>query len=331
MLGRLMLQSLFYCVSKASAMSVGTAALIPSLGPQILSLVPLQRAVIVSRPSRSIKSPYVADVMMESEVDTGKLSERIASLRASSISGGNRNSPAKASKQLYDSVRKHMLMLEAAVHLAHAPSLDCSGMVVPGSTVWMSTATGATAKTSWTIQLCEELRAEGTVRVGYHPMLAENIAKQLLLKGLLSDSLGDLSGHILQGQQTFGASRVDFVLTREVVARGEEEVTPEEPSPTKAKRSGSKRKVVERQEQHAAAQDDVGEMLLVEVKNVVGADYAEGSVPKTRSPVGVHLLSPGTGHKRHAIFPVGSSSNKPGLKGIVSERAIKVTTPPSRA
>lgn len=335
MLGRLLLQSLLVSISSmskrggkvsassasssiASTTAAGNQIQLPLLGPQILSLAPLRRAVIASRPSRTIKSPYVADVMMESEVDTGMLTERIASIRASSLSGSSTSSPAKASKQLHDSVREHMSMLEAAVHLAHAPSLDCSGMVVPGSAVWMTAATSATAKTSWTIQLCEELRTEGPIRVGYHPMLAENIAKQLLLKNLLSDSLGDLSGHTLKGQQTFGASRVDFVLTKEAVTSGEKRVEPE-PNP-KTKRAGSKRK-----QDQQVSQDDAGEMLLVEVKNVVGADYAEGTVPPSRSPVGVYLLpADGKGHKRHAIFPVGASSNKPGLKGIVSDRAIKV-------
>ena len=204
-------------MARKKATSASSVVQVAKLGPHILTLAPLQRAVIASRPSRSIKSPYVADVLMESDVDTAKLSESISKIRGSSSSSSSSNSPVKACKQLHDSVREHISTLEATVHLAHAPSLDCSGMVVPGSTVWVSAATGATAKTSWTIQLCEELRTEGTVRVGYHPMLAENIAKQLLEKGLLLDSLGDLSGHTLKGQQTFGASRVDFVLTREAV------------------------------------------------------------------------------------------------------------------
>ena len=97
------------------------------------------------------------------------------------------------------------------------------------------------------------------------------------------------------------------------------------------RKAGSEQQQQEQKEQkeqkeEEAQGEDAGELLLVEVKNVVGADYAE--VPPSRSPVGVYPLPRGMGHKRHAIFPVGSSSNKPGLKGIVSDRAIKVRPHP---
>lgn len=130
----------------------------------------------------------------------------------------------------------------------------------------------------------KEIREDGTfTRVGYHPNLAEMIGRKLLVDHLLTGDLGAYDA-ILE-QQTFGKSRVDFVLT-------------------------------------CAAQKS---KTLLEVKNVVGADYPRGNVPAKRSPVGVYEYD-GTatatkgGYKRSAIFPHGA--HKAGIK-VVSDRAIK--------
>ncbi|KIY93885.1 hypothetical protein MNEG_14078 [Monoraphidium neglectum] len=79
-------------------------------------------------------------------------------------------------------------------------------------------------------------------------------------------------------QQTFGSTRVDFVLEREG-----------------------------------------GGLLLLEVKNVVCADYPDGGVPEGRSKVGVYT-SPAKPYVRTAIFPHGAQKK---AIGVVSDRAIK--------
>ena len=56
--------------------------------------------------------------------------------------------------------------------LAHAPSLDCAGMIVPGATVHM-TANAPGKKTSHAIQVALEPREDGTyASVGAHPRCA---------------------------------------------------------------------------------------------------------------------------------------------------------------
>lgn len=68
---------------------------------------------------------------------------------------------------------------------------------------------------------------------------------------------------------------------------------------------------------------DTDTITLLEVKNVVGADYPAGGVPKARSNVGAYEAAagrPGEPYERAAIFPHGS--HKPGI-GVVSDRAIK--------
>lgn len=124
------------------------------------------------------------------------------------------------------------------IHLGHTPALDCAGMIVPGAIVHCTLSTGDT-KTRYKVQFCEEERENGTfATVACHPFLAEKVAKVLLEENHLSNELGMYDGAKVSGQQTFGKSRVDFVI-----------------------------------------QHDDNSITLVEVKNVVGADYIEGAVP----------------------------------------------------
>ena len=207
----------------------------------LLTLAPLSLAYIVSRPSKFIRSPYVADVVT-------------------------------------NSINSSDTVLQA-----HAPSLDCAGMVCKGARVFCSPSS-ATSKTSLIIQLCEEIREDGSyTRVGYNPNLAEKLSRQLLSSHYLETELGPYDD--IKEQQTVGNSRVDFILTR-----------------------------------NASSQQGKSKTLL-EVKNVVGADYPLGRVPKERSKVGVYERDDPLFYQRAAIFPHGS--HKSGIK-VVSDRAIKV-------
>lgn len=106
-----------------------------------------------------------------------------------------------------------------------------------------------------------------------------NLAEKLALELVNNGLLKDVVGEydIVSSQVTFGKSRVDFVLTN---------------SQAKSK-------------------------ILLEVKNVVGADYPINLVPKNRNKVGVYET---TENIRSAIFPHGSK--KSGIE-VVSDRAIK--------
>ena len=244
----------------------------------LIDLGILSRAVVVSRPSKSIKSPYVADVLLLDEVkDTNKMFEVIKQL-ASSVPGKTKRERDNHAAELHT-----FLSGLSPLHLAHAPSLDCAGMAVPGSIVYISPASSTQAKTAFTIQLCEEQRQEGNVIVGYHPALAEKALKALMeqsssVSDFLSRSFGikDSEEVQLSSQRTFGDSRFDFVL------------------------------------------ETSSRVVLIECKNVVGADYSSGSVPLSRSPIGVYCVEQGA---RSAIFPHGSGSKLPG--GVISDRAIK--------
>lgn len=245
---------------------------------------------VLCRPSQVVRSPYVADIQknpFDVSPFASLLKEEGAKLTAKEKTARKKKIDTLVA-QLKEADRGGEENVEG--QMAHAPSLDCAGMLIMGSNCFVTRNTGTNTKTSFTIQLCEEERTiqlceeergpKERVIVGYHPALAEKIAKSILQKGLLKDEIGEIEN--IASQRTFGNSRVDFVL------EGED-----------------------------------NSLTLLEVKNVVGAEYEEGTVPDTRSPVGVYEVRqsdlPAKG-ERHAIFPHGSL--KPGI-GVVSDRAIK--------
>ena len=267
-----------------------------SLVSVLIELGELTPMVVVQRPSQSIKTPYVADLIMKpAEYDRIDFmtSAEVSStgIIENGISGGMLKKTKKSSlkgkadaKAALSNALRQTASSPDDIHLGHTPALDCAGMIVPGAVVYCTPNDGHT-KTKFTVQLCEEQREDGgVVTVACHPNLAERAARVLLENHLLNEELGDYDPLRVLRQQTFGKSRVDFVVQNEI----ENSVT------------------------------------LVEVKNVVGADYKEGSVPPGRCEVGVYSVIPmeadGSDYKRHAIFPHGS---KKAEVNVVSDRAIK--------
>jgi DNA-binding sugar fermentation-stimulating protein len=99
------------------------------------TLPALQKAVVVKRPSASIKSPYVADIRLE----------------------------------------------DGTTALCHTPGLSCSGLVVPGRTIYVSKSSPK-SKTAYTAQVSENTDSEGTYYIGIHPMVSQQMASKLLEK-----------------------------------------------------------------------------------------------------------------------------------------------------
>ena len=152
--------------------SSSKAKIVPRL---LLDLSVLQAAMILSRPSALIRTPYVADVITHADAFSQLNMNDVASPSLSK----------KKLKDLVDNLRNKFEIIQA-----HAPSLDCAGMVVAGSKVFCSPGS-STSKSKLVIQLCEEIREDGTfTTVGYHPYLAEKISRQLLDLHLLDSELG---------------------------------------------------------------------------------------------------------------------------------------------
>eukprot|EP00198_Chlamydomonas_reinhardtii_P009866 XP_001699203.1 hypothetical protein CHLREDRAFT_206136 [Chlamydomonas reinhardtii] len=232
---------------------------------------------LIRRPSASVKTPYVADIQLLPPPPPSAHPDGEAGKDAAAAGAG---------------VTEHGRVGELV--LAHAPAMDCAGMVTPGATVYMSKSAPRApgvppAATSHAIQLVEDQRPSGTAAVvGYHPQLAERLAAELVRRRLLEAALG--AGRVvgLESQRTFGNTRVDYVLRMED-----------------------------------------GSRMLLEVKNVVCADFPDvpGGVPPGRPAVGVYKVPVPSGclddYSPTALFPHGAQ--KPKIK-VVSDRAIKHVT-----
>mmetsp|Transcript_20297 Transcript_20297/g.64816 ORF Transcript_20297/g.64816 Transcript_20297/m.64816 type:complete len:422 (+) Transcript_20297:1223-2488(+) len=130
----------------------------------LLQLGRLVAGKVLARPSKNIRTPYVADVALGNGQEV----------------------------------------------LAHTPMLACAGMVVPDAHVLMTeSGPSKTRKTSHVVQLVTDRRFDPPVTVGAHPALGEQLARICLERKLVQE-LG--SEYQVRAQQTFGQSRVDFVL-----------------------------------------------------------------------------------------------------------------------
>ncbi|EFJ52624.1 hypothetical protein VOLCADRAFT_115580 [Volvox carteri f. nagariensis] len=135
---------------KKAAVAVPRVGVLPPeeaaalLGQPLLDLGELVPGVLVRRPSATVKTPYVADVRLLQSPSALAVCDGSAS--AGSIAGGGGDGP---------------------LVLAHAPALDCAGMLV------------------------EDLRPGGHVTlVGSHPQLAERLAAEMIRRRCLEEALG---------------------------------------------------------------------------------------------------------------------------------------------
>ena len=181
---------------------------------RLLSIGVLQRAILVARPSASVRSPYVADIMLLGD----PLLERKALQGVENLSM-TESSPTKAGRKRHSqacSAYLREMAPEGSLVLAHAPSLDCAGQALPGTIVLVSPNTNPQAKTRFSIQLIErKIEGSDPTLIGYHPSLAESLAKKILSLGTLNAEFQLTStpeSTQLSTQMTYGRSRFDFAI-----------------------------------------------------------------------------------------------------------------------
>lgn len=165
-------------------------------------------------------------------------------------------------------------------------------------------------------QLAEDLRSPGvTTLVGAHPLLAERLVEAAIQQGLLEGALGRHTA--LRRQQVFGDARVDFVLEQEagVSDDKQEQQQQQQPPPPESNREEDQEDEQQQQQQQAKRRKKQGmqeeqrpqQQVLLEVKNVVCADFPAGGVPESRIKVG----GPGMGVARGwALLNAGTASNQ---------------------
>lgn len=165
--------------------------------------------------------------------------------------------------------------------LAHTPALDCAGLIVPGGRVHMT--------------------KNPPPKPGAQPTKTTHSVQ-------LAEEPREDGTHALVGAHpSLAEGFAEAALQRRLV--------PE---------LGAYNRILRQQALGSSRVDFVLEMegggvTLVEVKNVVCADYPEGGVPEGRSKVGVYT-SPASPYTRTALFPHGAQKK---AIGVVSDRAIK--------
>lgn len=139
---------------------------------KLLYTLPLLiKAIIVNRPSKTIKSPYVADIQLIDDIDGEEQHHQV-------------------------------------VYQAHSPSLGTSGLTDKGCYVYVIKNEGNKVKTDYTIYLSiyEEIEKGLTTNICTYPKIAEKLVEKALNSGLYED----LPIKRLEREKCFLNSRFDF-------------------------------------------------------------------------------------------------------------------------
>lgn len=281
----------------------------------LMDLGKLIKGRLIQRPSASVRSPYVADVLLLPEDVNGN-----------------------------DIGEDHAKNQERVVQ-AHSPALDVGGLCVPGTIVYL-TERPAGGKTSHSIQLllapaphCAHAEEHTGILVGVHPQLGEQLAESALSKGFLKDVIGygpaqhgKLSNDTSNDKKRKGNTSDD---NHQNVNNGP--TTPSSHSESQPSllvllhrqcTRGDSRVDFELTEQQCYPKDDnnktrILRRSLVEVKNVVCSDYKADLAPTKSGTNHCVIASHNEPYTRTALFPWGRVGQTFEGRKVVSERAIK--------
>ena len=142
----------------------------------LLKLDFLEKAIVINRPSKIIKSPFVADIALISNKKKTKTNKEINNVKT------NKN------------------------YLAHTPALGYCGLADKGSIVYIRELKSLNTKCDYQILLSEILTKNKKIIIGIAPKLAELIAEQAILNNFVNN----LNVLTLEKQKTFLNSRFDF-------------------------------------------------------------------------------------------------------------------------
>ena len=276
-----------------------SAPLAAAASAALLDLGPAFHAVLVRRPAESVRSPYVADI---------------------EITGPADGRPWK----------------ESRCALAWAPSLDLGGQCVPGARLLVTPAPPRKApsakprRTEYWIQLVQatepECGEEGQIWIGSRPSMGTDIARAAIERGLVPA----LSGYPRLRAEVAGAvaagSRVDFVLDHKeedgMDKADEKREGGEEDG--KGKKKGKKKREGKVGEKRRSSGGALAELpCVVEVKNVVCADYNPSTAPSVTEKRRCVFVGRGEPYERAGVFPWGTVAQEYMGERVVSSRAVK--------
>lgn len=130
----------------------------------LYELPELYKSIICKRPSKHIKSPYVADISLSVEGQTNKIINNTKT----------------------DKTNKTIEINETNEYLGHTPSLGCCGLAEKDSIVLVSKLVGEKTKCDFRVEL-SELQTKGhSIVISVAPKLAEYITYNALKKNLIN-------------------------------------------------------------------------------------------------------------------------------------------------
>jgi len=145
--------------------------------PCIYELPPIFKAKVINRPSKSCKSPYLADIRVITPIKKGKI--------------------------LFNVLGNEIM--------AHSPSLGCAGLVASSKKVYVIKNKNEKAKSKYSIYMAEVEEYNKKIVVGVNPNITNAIFESML-KSSIFPAFKDYN---IKREHTIGNSRIDFFLTHE--------------------------------------------------------------------------------------------------------------------
>ena len=133
----------------------------------------LEKGKVIKRPSLSVKSPYMADIL------------------------------------LYNDVKNEYIEEDCNKILAHTPSLGCSGYVDKNKEVLLLPKLGSKTKSSHSVEFAYELNTD--ILVGTNPNIANTIVYNLLTNNCL-EKFKNYNNANVKREKTKGKSRFDIYI-----------------------------------------------------------------------------------------------------------------------
>jgi len=140
----------------------------------IYTLPQLYKAIVINRPSKTCKSPYIADI--------------------------------KVFQQKTINDKKFLVRSDEC--MAHSPSLGCAGLISSESHVYCIKLDNEKLTSKYRIFQCEIEDNCNKIVIGTNPNICNTLFENILTNNILSQ----FNGYTIKREYTIGKSRIDFLL-----------------------------------------------------------------------------------------------------------------------
>ena len=140
----------------------------------IYTLPQLYKAVVINRPSKTCKSPYIADIKILEE----------------------------------KTINNKKFLIRSDECMAHSPSLGCAGLISSESKVNCIKLDNEKLTSKYRIFQCEIQDNSNKIVIGTNPNICNTLFENILTNNILSQ----FNGYTIKREYTIGNSRIDFFL-----------------------------------------------------------------------------------------------------------------------